>query len=108
MYKILSFIFILLVLSSSAQSSFEGMIEMKMSTGDKPDMGRTKMYFSKLGGRTETEMQISPNLKPFKTVRIYKQGNPNLFYVINNDNESYSITDLSAFKPSEKEAAQVN
>ena len=87
---------------SLAQAPFEGIIEMKMSTSDKPDMGKTIMYFSNLGGRSETEMKFSPNMKPFKTVRVFKKENPDLYYVINDAAATFTVTDLSKFKTVEK------
>ena len=41
-------------------------------------------------------------MKPFKTVRIYKKDSPDLFYVLNEVSATYSITDLSSYKPSPK------
>lgn len=90
-----------------AQSPFEGKIELKMSTSEKPDMGTTTMYFSAIGGRLETEMKFGPNLKPFKSIRIYKTIKPHLYYVLNESAETFSIVDLTGFKPIEKEEQEV-
>lgn len=108
MRKILTFVLFISGLCVEAQPAFEGLIEMKMSTSDKPELGKTKLYFSSIGGRSETEMKFAPNMKPFKTLRIYKRENPDLYYVINEASATYSVTDLSAYKPAPKAEEQVS
>ncbi|MBL0047816.1 MAG: DUF4412 domain-containing protein [Bacteroidetes bacterium] len=105
---IISFVLFLFLNTGYAQSQFEGIIQMKMSTLEKPDMGITKLYFSAAGGRLETEMKISPNMKPFKTVRIFKKEGPNLYYILNEGAGTYSITDLSTYKRIEKSEKEVS
>lgn len=90
------------VISSQAQSTFEGYITLKMSSAEKPDMGFTKMYFSTIGSRIETEMKLAPNMKPFKTVRICKNETPNVYYILNELNASYFISDLSSYQAPQK------
>ncbi len=107
MRKISLFVLLFCIKLSFAQSNFEGKIELKMSTDGKPDMGKTIFYFSEIGGRIETEMKFSPNMKPFKTIRIYKKQQPNLYYVLNEAAASYSITDLSQLKSLESTEQEV-
>ncbi|HRH01388.1 MAG TPA: DUF4412 domain-containing protein [Bacteroidia bacterium] len=88
--------------TSHAQSPFEGTITLKMSSSEKPDMGFTKLYFSPIGSRMETEMKLSLNMKPFKTVRICKNETPNVYYILNELNETYFISDLSNYQAQQK------
>jgi len=99
MRAIYSLIFFIAVLTAQAQPTFEGIIELKMSSNEHPDMGRTIMYFSNYGGRLDTEMKLSPTLKNFKTIRIFKKEQPEVYYILNESASTYSITDLSGFKP---------
>jgi hypothetical protein len=43
-------------------------------------------------------MQISPNMKPYKTVRLCKKDKPNTYYILNDASGTYSISDLSGYK----------
>ena len=107
MRKLFTLVAAFCFLVSTAQSSFEGLIEMSMSTTQRPNFATTKMYFSTIGGRVETEMKFSPNMKPFKTIRIHKNDKKDLYWVINEAAETYSVTDLSNYKPDEKEEKKV-
>ncbi len=108
MRKLVTLIILHFFFLAQAQTTFEGVIEMKMSSADKPDMGITKMYFSALGGRIETEIKISPNLKSFKTVRIYTTKKQDLYYIINDASATYSISDFSKSKNNSDIDKEVN
>ena len=98
MQKYLLGLLVLIAQIALAQEDFEGLLVMRMSTSARPDMGTTKMYYSEWGGRFETEIIINPNAKAYKTVRLFKKDKPDIYYILNENTESYSITDLSAFK----------
>jgi Domain of unknown function (DUF4412) len=107
MRKLFTLVAVFCFLLSTAQTSFEGLIELSTSTTQRPNLASTKMYFSALGGRVETEMKFSPNRKPFKTIRIHKYDTKDLYWVLNEAAETYSVTDLSNYKPDEREEKKV-
>ena len=80
--------------AAPAFAQFEGEITMKMTMRE--GSGTGKAYISKVGARSEIDMQTAK--MPLKMVTLMKFANPDLMYLINDATKTYSEMDLKKLK----------
>jgi hypothetical protein len=80
--------------ATPAFAQFEGEITMKMTMRE--GSGTGKAYISKVGARSELDLQASK--MPMKMVTLMKYANPDILYMINDASRSYAEIDLKKLK----------
>ena len=78
----------------AALAQFEGEINMKITMRE--GNGTGKAYISKVGARTELDLQAQK--MPMKMVTLMKYANPDMLYMINDASRSYAEIDLKKLK----------
>lgn len=76
--------------ATPALAQFEGELTMKMTIRE--GTGAGKAWVSKVGARTEIELQASQ--MPFKMTTLVKFSNPDVLYMINDETKSYAEIDV--------------
>jgi hypothetical protein len=77
--------------AAPAFAQFEGEIDMKI-TGQEGMSGTGKVFVSKVGSRSEMDMQTAR--MPMHMVTLMKFSNPDVMYLINDKAKTYSEMDL--------------
>jgi hypothetical protein len=80
--------------ATPALAQFEGEITMKMTMRE--GSGTGKAYVSRAGARSELDMQAGR--MPFKMTTLMKFSNPDVMYMINDQQKSYAEIDLKQMK----------
>lgn len=88
------------LLATPARAEFEGVIEMKMTA--EHGSGTMRTSISKVGWRTEIDMQVDPSRPgpkmPMHTVMLGKFKNPDVLYQINDATRTYTELDLKKLR----------
>ena len=88
------------LVAAPAFAQFEGEIGMKMTMREGQGTGKT--YVSKIGSRSEIDMQAAK--MPVKMTTLMKFANPDVMYMINDATKTYTEIDLKKVK---EQAAKV-
>lgn len=80
--------------ATPAFAQFEGEITMKLTTRE--GSGTGKAYISKAGARSELEIQAAR--MPMKMTTLVRTANPDLMYMINDQQKSYAEMDLKKMR----------
>jgi hypothetical protein len=80
--------------AAPAFAQFEGELTMKMTMREGTGTGR--VYISAAGARSELDIQTTQ--MPFKMTTLMKASNPDLMYMINDEQKSYAEVDLKKVK----------
>ncbi|NMW20915.1 MAG: DUF4412 domain-containing protein [Chlorobiaceae bacterium] len=84
---------------------FEGVLTMNTTI---PEAGstETKLYIAKEGVRTESTSHMKNMPSDLQMVMVSPAETPNLMYLINTSQKTYSVIDIDAIKKEAKEAAK--
>ena len=80
--------------AAPAFAQFEGELSMKLTMKD--GSGTGKAYVSKAGARSELDIQTQK--MPFKMTTLMKTANPDVMYMINDQQKAYAEIDLVKMK----------
>ncbi|MCG3191903.1 MAG: hypothetical protein DIJKHBIC_01132 [Thermoanaerobaculia bacterium] len=89
-----------LAMSTTLFAQWEGAIDMKLTTSSSQAQGKIKMLIGKTGARSEMDMTaMAPAGQAgganMKIVSLQKFANPNVVYMLNDANKTYSKVDVS-------------
>ena len=82
------------LVAAPAVAQFEGELSMKLTMRD--GSGTGKAYVSRAGARSELDIQTGK--MPFKMTTLMKASNPDVMYMINDQQKSYAEMDLVKMK----------
>ena len=82
------------LVAAPAVAQFEGELTMKLTMKEGNGTGRT--YVSNAGARSELDIQTAQ--MPFKMTTLMKASNPDVMYMINDQQKSYAEVDLKKVK----------
>ncbi len=77
-----------------ALAQFEGELTMKLTMRE--GNGTGKAYVSSAGARSELDIQTAQ--MPFKMTTLMKASNPEIMYMINDEQKSYAEIDLKKMR----------
>jgi len=89
--------------AAPALAQFEGEIDMKI-TAPGGTTGNGRMFVSKIGARTELDMQTQR--MPMKMTTIMKFSNPDVVWLVNDTQKSYVEMDLKKMKENADKSPQ--